>query len=239
MTFQRDTIQKAELIFVFLIMTAGALFELWPFQVFGILFFCFLVFCTQIRNGMALVMAMVPNIAAMSIGAGPGLLVLAFTIILVKLLLNRQFGIKLWPICIIILLYLFCLSFTRFFDGNVYDFALVCQVAVIVITWTSLLPKLSTEDSLMLIDYFRFGCLLMSLGMIISYPFQVDAIGRFKAISDDCNYTGAVMCVLLGISLLTYCYKLPLKHNEFYMFLAVVMGLATGSRGFILSTAII
>ena len=239
MTSQRDIILKAELILVFLIMAAGALLKVWPVQLLGVSLFCFFIICANIKNGMAQIMAMVPNIAVMSIASGPGLLVLAFIILLIKISANKQYGIKIWPICILIFFYLFCLSFTRLFNGNLYDFALICQVAIIVITWTSLLGKSTTEESLLFIDYFRFGCLLMSLGMLISYPFQVDAIDRFKAILGDCNYTEAVMCVLFGISLLTYCYKLPLKQNAFYMTLALIMGLATGSRGFMLSTAII
>lgn len=146
-----------------------------------------------------------------------------------------QFGLYVLLHCYICLLFLLCV----FFDGNLYDFALVGQVALVVVTWTSLLKKMPVKDAIDYIDYFRFGCLLMAVGMLIAYPFEQDPIGRFCAVGDDSNYTGAVMSVLLGVSLLTFCYKLPLKHNLFYMALAGFMGLATGSRGFMLSAAII
>ena len=183
-------------------------------------------------------MAMVPNIAVMSLSS-IGLLGLAFVVLLIKLSANQHYGIHVKPIVLIILAYLLTLTATRLFNNNYYDFALMIQVAVVVITWTSLLKKSASEDAFLYIDYFRYGCLLMSLGMLVSYPFEAEPIGRLKAVLDDCNYTGAVMCVLLAVSLLTYCYKLPLKNNMFYMAVAVIMGLTTGSRGFILSTAVI
>ena len=238
MVKQQDILKKAFLFLDFMILVVGAITDLWYIQIFAFAIFIFSVAISNVREGTALVMAMVPNIAIMSLSS-IGLLGLAFAVLLIKLSANRKYGIHVKPVVLIILIYLLCLTATRLFNNNYYDFALMIQVAIVVITWTSLLKKATSEDALLFIDYFRYGCLLMSIGMLVSYPFEADPIGRFKAVLDDCNYTGAVMCVLLTVSLLTYCYKLPLKHNLFYMIVAIIMGLATGSRGFMLSTAII
>lgn len=220
-------------------MAAGSLAGVGLIQLFGFLIFLMFVISSNVRDGMAQIMILVPNIAVMSISSGSGLLGLAFIIMIFKIISDRQNRISIWPMCLISLTYLLSLSFLRIFDGNYYDFALSVQVALVVVTWTSLLKKMSAKNAVEYIDFFRFGCLLMAMGMLIGYPFGEEQIGRFRAIGDDCNYTGAVMSVLLGVSLLTYCYKLPLKHNLFYMGLASLMGLATGSRGFMLSIAII
>lgn len=238
MVKQQDIIKKAFLLLNYMILVVGAITDLWYIQIFAFAIFIFYIAISNVRVGMALVMAMVPNIAAMSLSS-LGLLGLAFAVLLAKLSAYKHYGIHVKPVVLIILAYLLILTATRLFNKNYYDFALMIQVAIVVITWTSLLNKITSEDALLFIDYFRYGCLLMSIGMLVSYPFETEQIGRFKAVLDDCNYTGAVMCVLLAVSLLTYCYKLPLKHNLFYMIVALIMGLATGSRGFMLSTAII
>ncbi len=235
---QKDFIIKALLLLVYMLLVAGAVFNLGYIQIFAFVVFLFFVMSSSIKVGMAQIMAMVPNIAVLSISS-IGLLGLAFAVILLKISADRKYGINSKTVIIIILAYLLLLSIIRVFNHNYYDFALVIQVAIVVITWTSLLRKTSYNESLLYIDYFRYGCLLMALGMLISYPLQDNAIGRFKGVLDDCNYTGAVMCVLFAISLLSYCYNLPLKHNTFYMIVALLMGLATGSRGFLLSTVII
>ena len=238
MIIESDQIQKARIGIIYLIMAAGALLGIDVVQLFGFLLFCFFVLRSDLNDGMAQIMALVPNIAVMS-SSVTGLLGVAFAIILLKIILRQGMKVSVRVMCLMSLLYLFCISALRISGGNIYDFALVCQVVIVVITWTSLLQEMTSDDAILYIDYFRFGCLLMAFGMLISYPFAANSIGRFRAISDDCNYTGAVMCVLLGISLLVFCYKLPLRHNTFYMIVAVIMGLATGSRGFMLSTAII
>lgn len=238
MVKQQDIIKKLFLFLDYMILVAGAITDLWYIQIFAFVIFLFYVSNSNVREGTALVMAMVPNIAVMSLSS-IGLLGLAFVVLLIKLSANQHYGIHVKPIVLIILAYLLSLTATRVFNNNYYDFALMIQVAIVVITWTSLLKKTTSGDALLFIDYFRYGCLLMSTGMLVSYPFEAEPIGRLKAVLDDCNYTGAVMCVLLAVSLLTYCYKLPLKHNMFYMIVALIMGLATGSRGFMLSTAII
>lgn len=234
----QDYIKKAFLLLDYMILVVGAITDLWYIQLFAFAIFFLYVAISNVRVGMALVMAMIPNIAVMSLSS-TGLLGLAFAVILIKVSANSHYGIHVKPVVLIILAYLLILTTTRLVNSNYYDLALMLQVAIVVITWTSLLKKTTSDDALLFIDYFRFGCLLMSLGMLVSYPLEAESIGRLKAVQDDCNYTGAVMCVLLAVSLLTYCYKLPLKHNLFYMIVALIMGLATGSRGFMLSTAII
>jgi hypothetical protein len=220
-------------------MAAGSLASVGLIQLFGFLIFLMFVIRSNVKDGMAQIMILVPNIAIMSISSGSGLLGLAFIIMIFKIISGGQKHISIRPMCVVTLSYLLSLSFLRIFDGNYYDFALIVQVSLVVVTWTSLLKSMTASDAVEYIDFFRFGCLLMAIGMLIGYPFEGERIGRFRAIGDDCNYTGAIMSVLLGVSLLTYCYKLPLKHNMFYMGLAGLMGLATGSRGFMLSVAIL
>lgn len=239
MSSNHDKTLKTRVAIIYLIMAAGSLAGVGLIQLFGFLIFLMFVISSNVRDGMAQIMVLVPNIAVMSISSGSGLLGLAFIIMIFKILSDGQNHISILPICLITLTYLLTLSFLRIFNGNYYDFALIVQVALVVVTWTSLLKKMQVNNAVDYIDFFRFGCFLMAIGMLIGYPFEEEQIGRFRAIGDDCNYTGAVMSVLLGVSLLTYCYKLPLKHNSFYLGLATLMGLATGSRGFMLSVAII
>lgn len=239
MAGSHDKAMKARIAILYFIMAVGSLTGVGLIQIIGFAVFLLFVFSSNIRDAMAQIMILVPNIAVMSISSGSGLLGLAFGVIVIKLMVGSKSNISILPMCVVTLAYLFTISALRLFGGNIYDFALVGQVALVVVAWTSLLKYMSTEDAVKYIDFFRFGCLLMAVGMLIAYPFEQDPIGRFRAVGDDCNYTGAVMSVLLGISLLTFCYKLPLKHNLFYMALAALMGLATGSRGFMLSAAII
>ncbi len=227
--------------FSFLFLVAGGIIENAGFQLIGCAIILGMVTICPAEKGILYVMAMVPNAAAYTVSAvGVGFLGLSFLIILMKIIGNKcGWHLKVTTSFIFVGLYLLLLSSFRMLDGNYYDFALIIQTLIVVLAWCSILPFLRNNDAIEMINFFRFGCVLMTIGMILLYPFKEDTIGRFRAVLDDCNYTGGVCCVLLGISLLTYCYKLPLKKNMFYMLFAVVSGLMTGSRGFLLSVAVL
>lgn len=225
----------------FLFLLVGGIIDNPFLQLIGCVIILGMVAICPADKGILFVLAMVPNSAAFTVSAvGVGFLGLSFLLLLMKISGNKYgWHLRIPSTFVFVGLFLLLLSSLRMLDGNYYDFALFFQTLIVVLAWFSILPSLNQKDAIEIINYFRFGCILMTIGMIVLYPFKEDNIGRFRAVLDDCNYTGGVCCALLGISLLTYCYKLPLRKNPFYIFLAVVSGLMTGSRGFLLSATVL
>lgn len=224
----------------FLFLATGGIIENALLQFLGCAIILGMVVISPAEKGILYVMAMVPNAAAYTVSAvGVGFLGLSFLLLFFKFSQNKRGRrLSIPGFVVVIGIYLLSLSFMRIFEGNYYDFALFVQTLFVVVAWCSILPSLKNNNAIEMMEFFRFGCVLMTIGMILLYPFKEDTVGRFRAILDDCNYTGGVCCVLLGISLLTYCYKLPLKNNSFFMIFAVISGLMTGSRGFLLSVGV-
>ena len=224
----------------FLFLATGGIIENAILQFIGCAIILGMVVISPAEKGILYVMAMVPNAAAYTVSAvGVGFLGLSFLLLFFKFNENKRGRrLRIPEGVVVISIYLLSLSFMRIFEGNYYDFALFVQTLFVVVAWCSILPSLKNNNAIEMIKFFRFGCVLMTVGMILLYPFKEDTVGRFRAILDDCNYTGGVCFVLLGICLLTYCYKLPLKNNSFFMFFAIISGLMTGSRGFLLSVSV-
>lgn len=225
----------------YLFLLAGGIIDNTGLQLIGCSIILGMILISPVDKSILYIMAMIPNAAAYTVSAvGVGFLGISFLILLIKFCGNKcRWYLRISTSLITISLYLVLLSFLRITNGNFYDFALFIQTIFIVVAWYNILPLLKKRRAIEMIDFFRFGCILMTIGMIILYPFKADTAGRFRAVLDDCNYTGGVCCFLLGISLLTYCYKLPLKHNTFYIFFAILSGLMTGSRGFLLSVGVL
>lgn len=225
----------------YLFLLAGGIIENTGLQLIGCSIILCMILISTTEKGILYVMAMIPNAAAYTVSSvGVGFLGLSFMILLIKVCgIKYKWYLKISTNLIAVSLYLLLLSILRVKDGNYYDFALFIQTLFIVVAWYNILPLLKKREAIEMIDFFRFGCILMTIGMIALYPFKTDNIGRFRAVLDDCNYTGGVCCFLLGISLLSYCYSLPLKNNNFYIFFAILSGLMTGSRGFLLSVGVL
>lgn len=235
---------KSVYIYIFIAYTMlmlGGVFNIVALQVLGCIMILGKIAVSPLNKAMPYLMAMIPNSQAFTISVvGSNFLGLSFMFILLNIIgLKKGRSVSFGAFTFIGAIYLLSLSFIRMTNGNYYDFALICQMLFVLIAWTNLLGTIKLQDALNIITYFRYGCLLMLCGMIVQYPFQTTEIGRFHAVLDDCNYTGGVSCVLLGIALLTYCYKLPLRNNRFYMILAILIGLMSGSRGFMLSSAVL
>lgn len=238
MTSNKDIKFKLVISYVFLLL--GALLEIGALQIIGCIMIFFFIANASIEKALLYIMAMVPNCAIFTISSiGSNFLGFSFLIILFKIIIGRN-GWRLYipPYTIIVSVYLLFISIMRVTSSNFYDFALVCQIIIVVIAWNSIIRRISYFSAIGLIDIFRFGCILMTLGMIFQYPFEKNGIGRFHAVLDDCNYTGGVCCILLCMGLIIYCYKLPIKNNYKYITLAIMSGLMTGSRGFLLSSAV-
>lgn len=223
---------------IYCILIIGALSNNSILQVIGCMTCLIYLSITTIQRGLCCVMAMIPNTAIFSV-SGISVLGVAFAILLIKLLIRQNWRLGIGTYYLISFLYLLILGVSRFFDGNIHDFIMILQLFIVIFTWLCVLKNLNVKLIGKYINFFCYGCLLMSLGMIVQYFLQNDTIGRFCAILDDSNYTGAVMCVLFGICLLSYCFNLSLKNNKRYLCLAIIMGLATGSRGYILSISVI
>lgn len=225
----------------YLFLLAGGILENSGLQLIGCAFLLGMIVISPIEKSILYVMAMIPNAAAYTVSdIGIGFLGISFLFLLIKVSGNKgKWYLRISTSIIAIGSYLLILSFLRVSKGNFYDFAVFIQTLFIVVAWYNILPSLKERNDIEMIDFFRFGCILMTIGMIVLYPFKTDTIGRFRAVLDDCNYTGGVCCFLLGISLLTYCYKLPLKKNTFFVFFAILSGLMTGSRGFLLSAGVL
>lgn len=225
----------------YMFLLAGGILVNTGLQLIGCCIILAMILISPDEKSILYIMAMIPNAGAYTVSAvGVGFLGISFLILLIKFCGNkRRWHLRVSTSLITISLYLLLISFLRVMYGNFYDIAIFIQTLFIVIAWYNILPSLKERKAIEMIDFFRFGCILMTIGMIVLYPFKTDTIGRFRAVLDDCNYTGGVCCFLLGISLLTYCYKLPLKKNSFFMFFAILSGLMTGSRGFLLSSGVL
>lgn len=232
---------KTIVTFAYLFLLAGGILENAALQLIGCAIILGMIIISPTDKSILYVMAMIPNAAAYTVSdIGIGFLGVSFLILLIKFCGNKcRWSLRISTSLITISLYLLLLSFLRVTNGNFYDFAVFIQTLFIVVAWYNILPLLKERKAIEMIDFFRFGCILMTIGMIVLYPVKTDTIGRFRAVLDDCNYTGGVCCFLLGISLLTYCYKLPLKKNTFFVYFAILSGLMTGSRGFLLSVGVL
>lgn len=229
---------KYVIIFSYFLLLIGAITSMALIQTLGCVLLLSYILTSRINKAMLVVMSMVPNITAFTISdVGSNFLGLSFLIILFKLM-SGQKVFRLPAFIVIVGIYLLFISSLRVLNGNFYDFAIVSQIIIVLVAWYNIVKSINVQSAIKYIEFFRFGCLLMTIGMIIQYPFEEDGIGRFHAVLDDCNYTGGVSCVLMCVCLLTYCHKLPIPNNRSYMALALVSGLMSGSRGFMLSTAV-
>lgn len=236
-----DKSVKIRLALAYVFLMIGGVFEIPAIQAVGCLVLLFSIMSSPVEKSLLYIMAMVPNVAAYTItGIGSNFLGLSFLLLLFKILANKRMGwtLRITPMCVFTGFYLVALSLLRVLSGNFYDFALICQVIIVVISWLTILKSIPLFDCIKSIEFFRYGCVLMTIGMIFQYLFQEDGIGRFRAVLDDANYTGGVCCILLAIGLIAYCYKLPIKNNNRYILFAILSGLMTGSRGFMLSSAV-
>lgn len=224
----------------YLFLMVGGVLKVPISQALGCLIILLAIICSPIEKGLLYSMAMVPNIAAYTVSdVGLNFLGVSFLIILLKMACGgNKWHIRITTVWIFVAGYLLSLSAFRLLSGNFYDFAIISQVLIVVLAWLSIIKHISVDESIKVIYFFRYGCILMVIGMIFQNLFDVESIGRFKAVNDDANYTGGVCSALLAIELLAYCYRLPLKHNYRYLLFAVFVGLMTGSRGFILSSAV-
>lgn len=127
---------------------------------------------------------------------------------------------------------------SRLIDGNIFDIVMFVLIIPTLLLCQSLLKNENIKNIHLIYSY-RFGCLLLIIGMIFDYIFLGGTMGRFRAVADDCNYTAAVLYVVFIISLISFGYSLELKHNTFYLMITLVFGLSTGSRGFMLTVALI
>lgn len=237
----KDNSVKFKLAITYIPLMLGGVFENIGLQALGCLLLVFFIISSRPQSALLYIMAMLPNATSYTISSvGSNFLGLSFLIVLLKIA-SGQMGwkVRIPGILLIIGLYLAFLSFTRVLSGNFYDFAIICQAMIVVAAWFSILGSINESGKIQLISMFRYGFILMLIGMIVQFPFQTENIGRFRAVLDDCNYTGAACSFMLGITVITNCYKLPIKKNTFYMGLAIIAGLMTGSRGFMLSSGII
>lgn len=231
---------KIILALAYLFLMVGGVLNIPISQAFGCMIILLAILFSPIVKGLLYSMAMVPNIAAYSVAdVGLNYLGVSFLIILLKMAgSGNKWRLRITALWILVAGYLLSLSAFRLLSGNFYDFAVISQVLIVVLAWLSIIKHISVDDSIKVIYFFRYGCILMLFGMIFQNLFDFESIGRFKAVNDDANYTGGVCCALLTIELLVYCYRLPLKHNYRYLLFAVFAGLMTGSRGFILSSSV-
>lgn len=237
----KDSTVKFKLAISYVPLMLGGVFENVGLQVIGCLLLLSFIISSRPQKALLYIMAMLPNATSFTISSvGSNFLGLSFFIVLLKIASGRKgWKVRIPGILFFVGLYLALLSFSRMLFGNYYDFAITCQAMIVVVAWFSILGSINDSEKIQLISIFRYGFILMLIGMIIQFYFQPENNGRFRAVLDDCNYTGAACSFMLGITILTNCYRLPIKNNTFYMGLAVIAGLMTGSRGFMLSSGVI
>lgn len=126
---------------------------------------------------------------------------------------------------------------SRLIDGNYFDL-LICVLVISTFMMCKYMYSQEVVEKKQIIYSYRFGCLLLIIGMLFEYTFFGGYMGRLRALSDDCNYTAAILYVVFIVSLVSFGYNLKLEHNTFYLLLSLVFGLATGSRGFMLTVGL-
>lgn len=227
-------------VIVFGIFVLAELFDIFYLRIIGCLLYFLFIFCLTITNAAKLLLMLAPNMAIIVLtNNGIGLFGLGYLIIIAKIVLNKKLNISL--LMIVSSLLLLCISGSKvLINNNYYDFAIVSGVICSVTSWSIIdnyYNKINEFDCLSYYKSFQFGCILLMLNMLIAVAFDKCLENRWRALNDDPNYTGFTLCIFLMCTLIVYCYRLPIKYNSCYMFFCTFMGLATGSRGFLLSVA--
>lgn len=234
-TEKKPFILMISLIIIYFILMFGALSDNMFFHIVGCALFFVGLLILSVEKAMFYIIAMSPNLAIIVFTNGStGLLGIAYAIVFLKLLFFYE-DVKISKKMLLIYAILFVITLSRLVDKNFYDFALILQTLIGLIVWDNMIDRYSLQEKKQLLYFFELGCFLMMLGMIVQYFYSNQINTRLSAVLDDANYTGGVLCVLFTISLLAYCYKLPCKYNGFFLASSLIMGLASGSRGFMVS----
>ena len=225
-----------ECIFVFFCLAIGVLLNNVLFSGVGIAIALLLFVCSNDLQVFGFLAFFTPNTAIVVLtNGGMGLLGFFYLLFGLKLYLlkRRNHKISMSSCLMVVVLLVICLS--RILNANVYDFAIMIQTVSAIGVWTYAAKKYDIEAKIRIILYFIFGAIFMLIGMIIQVPLAAET--RIAGLLDDPNYTGGVFCVLFAIALLSFCYKLAIKKSFLLMLIAVLGGVLTGSRGFLLSVA--
>lgn len=219
---------------LYFIFMFSAIFSSNILQLIGAVLYVLIICILDSEESAYFTVILSPSVAIVAIPwIGVSLLGIGSFILCVRTHLFRAIDKKLFFLFSIVLV----ITGSRLINGNYFD----CILFVLVIS-TFLLCKYMYKQEIIsdkqIICSYRFGCLLLIIGMIFEYIFIGGKMGRLRAVADDCNYTAAALYVVFIISLVSFGYNIKLKHNTFYLVISLVFGLATGSRGFMLTVGV-
>lgn len=223
-------------IFVFFCLAIGAILNNVLFSSAGIAIALLLFACSSDLQFFGFLAFFTPNTAIVVLtNDGMGLLGFFYLLFGFKLYFSKRVNHKISMSSCLMVVVLLAICLSRIWNGNVYDFALMIQTVSAIGVWTYAARKYDIEAKIRIVQYFIFGSVFMLVGMIMQVLMSPKT--RIAGLLDDPNYTGGVFCVLFAIALLSFCYKLAIKKSFMLMLVAVLGGVLTGSRGFLLSVA--
>lgn len=219
---------------LYFIFMFSAIFSINILQLIGAILYVLIICILDYEESTYLTVILSPSVAIVSIPwIGVSLLGIGSFILCVRTHVFRAIDNNLFFLFSIV----FMITGSRLIDGNIFDCVLFMLVILTLLLCQSLLKNENIKNTQLIYSY-RFGCLLMIIGMIFDYIFIGGTMGRFRAVADDCNYTAAALYVVFIISLISFGYSLRLMHNTFYLIISLVFGLSTGSRGFMLTVGL-
>lgn len=219
---------------IFLVFMVATLTDNSIVQLIGTALFLVVIVWNDFSTSFLIIMCLVPSLAMLEVPwIGVGLIGIGNCILSIRRRYVRFVNVN----TIVLFGIVFGITFFRIVEGNFFDMILVLLVFGTYCLCLGIIKDESIEWK-NIIYSFRYGCLLMIFGMIIQFVVKGASDGRLRALSDDSNYTAAILLVLFLISLFAYGYKIKLKNNFFYMIISILMATLTGSRGVMLGLGI-
>ncbi|MCR4660964.1 MAG: hypothetical protein K5765_03055 [Clostridia bacterium] len=166
----------------------------------------------------------------------PSLIILCYIIVFVRFLFFKKIRFEKKFICCFLILTFIC-GF-RILSNNIYDLVLLFGIIIAVVDWKHIICDKSVSFQIEIVRAFLIGVVFLFFGMVIS-SYILGSAGRMEALSDDPNYTAVVYSVGIAVIIYFMFNRIKLKHSLLYLFVCVLGGMLTGSRGFILSLAFV
>ncbi len=235
----RVTISRTALsaILVYICLSAAALSDSAILHIVGILALVGILIVGNLNESILLAVIFTPNLAIVTLSnTGIGLIGLVYIIAFFKCLIISKLKFRVRTMIIVPFVYLSLVSLTRVAYGNIYDVLVICEVFIVIFTWSYIFDNAGQNLYKQVYCAYSFGCVLMTIGMMFNSLADTSAdLSRRMAILDDANFTSMAYVILFASSLLAYTYKLEVDHPVVNIIISLFGGAATGSRGFLVS----
>lgn len=205
----------------------------------GLMLLLLVLMFNTIENDFLLLIALLPSMSIITIGInGIGFLGVGFVFLYLKMILIfKNLTISFSDIVFSgILLFL---SGIRLVTVGYYDFAICCEIIILILTIKVFL-KQYMDDCLILLEViksFVWGTFLMLLNTLPSVVLSQMESSRFGSLNDNANYTAVNLAYVLVLLIFLFVNKLNIKHMKILFIIFLAFGLWTGSRGFVVAFA--